>query len=338
MAQSSSHEFCYIFLWPDDADPFVPKVQTPTATRYSPGIYPQCPFVPGGGGGGIHWLPVVIQVPRTAAHQISKLLQLLVNELKTISDRDVLMNCFQFLDSFQEACEIMETHGTGTFWAFLIAKDTAVLYDHRRTAQFMVLLAKPSATYSSFAGAFFGMITQGKNHQIDLLGQEFLPASQFPPPVLPCTSTRSATVTPTSVSPATNRHEVPPTTPKRMTTRIGTAVSPSLIHSPLHAAQAPRTPKQTGSNAVVQKTSSVSSNGSTTDVDAPPPIPSRGENVELVSSISHQARQYFTLYGYPQENVGILIGLYNAATSVENFCVLVASVFRNLPEGEFTYI
>ncbi|KAK1217088.1 hypothetical protein PQX77_020272 [Marasmius sp. AFHP31] len=344
-----SSDYSFIFLWPDDADPFIPKTRLDNPPKYQAGIYPQCPFVPG--GVGTHWLPIIIQVRKTKAQRVFKLLQPLINEFARIADRNVLINCFQNAETFHEVCQIME-EDSKTFWSLLIAKDNAIFYDFPSArsswnASSTRLQAPKIHTHSSFAGAFFSMVTNGGEPLIDFLGGELISPSHFLPPAIPCTAPPGSPSS--SRPPATPRREAPPISPtkKRGTAQSVTASSPlPSIRSPLVRLGSPicQTATRTDEAAeghqpredvqMLPDANDVRANSSSSSL----PSALRGENVELTPRISNHASQYFSLHGYSQHNVGVLVGLYTASDTQETFQHLVHSIFRNLPRGEITYI
>ncbi|KAK1233428.1 hypothetical protein PQX77_003417 [Marasmius sp. AFHP31] len=162
------NQFRYIFLWPNDREPYRPSYANSTGP-IAPGIYSKSPFVPGVSGG--IW-PIVMQVPEHMAATISGRLQPLVNEHFDEASPVSLCAILRNSPTFQEVDSLLSSTGS-FFWAVLAAKSVCLYVDEKTAREAWMapcsLMYKKMLTHSTWMGAFFAMAAKGQEPHVDLI-------------------------------------------------------------------------------------------------------------------------------------------------------------------------
>ncbi|KAK7040680.1 hypothetical protein VNI00_009586 [Paramarasmius palmivorus] len=230
---TSTPQFVFLLLWPTAFGRYQVSSSTTEQPELDPGIYAQIPFIPGGRSGG-RW-PVVIQVPHEHSQFLFESLQGVLDSIHQISNINALWEAVSGLADFQNACAILDELGV-YFYAMLLSKEFGILIDYRRALRGWVechndcrLRAEPiMRTYSSFADAFYFMITRGE--------ERVAPISEEP------------------ISPSDHQRSVPSQTAPQPPPQPNQLVSPSRSASKPPSAPSPCTPVGKGKGKWVPPT------------------------------------------------------------------------------------
>ncbi|KAF9257863.1 hypothetical protein L218DRAFT_1005705 [Marasmius fiardii PR-910] len=288
--------YSYVFLWPTGLNINFYEATSQFGNKFFPaGIYPKCPCVIG--DNGTHWLPITVQVRTGKAQRFLDLLQPLINANAHVNDINLITTSLQNSEGFQQACSLME-EDSGFFWSLLLAKNTALFYDYPstnsswRATRIESLLAQTFTQFSETLDLDFSVMTEQPTTPLSQRRVASIAAA--PSPARATTPVRVSTPTPASprsmALPATRSQAAP------------TAVS---ISSPLAALQ------QTHPIECCDHFSPAPSSALPTLIQE--------EEPELHNPINHHALHYFNSHGYLERTVGVILGLYSTAISMDDF-------------------
>ncbi|KAK7030305.1 hypothetical protein VNI00_014227 [Paramarasmius palmivorus] len=201
-----------------------------------PAVYMSPPFVPGGRRGG-RW-PIVIQVPYQHAQFIQTALQSVIDAHYQITNTEQLWDAIRSSTDFQNVTAIMDDLQTH-FYAMLLARDVGIFIDYPLVSRGWVdshrrLRCLPMMNvYTSFADAFFYMMTRGE--------QQATPVAEEP---IPPPDVSTAPASQPASQPQASQPRTPPPTPAR--SQPQSMLSPARSAAKSTGAQMPRTPGSKG--------------------------------------------------------------------------------------------